>query len=226
MNEIIKKLRKCEDMRLIAISHDNLLLETINEAFKDAKGLTTVSSNERALELAKTIDFDIVITDTKSDDFELVLNEIGELNFNPLKIVILDENNEENILKAINCDVYTILAKPFDIENLKLSILMSLNQSKRKDKIMLGDGFYFDIYRDRVYNKNSFVVELTKLELSLLKLILNNKGKVVDYDTIHKEVWKEKNMSIFTMRNVVNKLRTKLHYNIFENASSQGYILK
>jgi len=226
MNEIIKKLRKCEDMRLIAISHDNLLLETINEAFKDAKGLTTVSSNERALELAKTIDFDIVITDTKSDDFELVLNKIGELNFNPLKIVILDKNNEENILKAINCDVYTILAKPFDIENLKLSILMSLNQSKRKDKIMLGDGFYFDIYRDRVYNKNSFVVELTKLELSLLKLILNNKGKVVDYDTIHKEVWKEKNMSIFTMRNVVNKLRTKLHYNIFENASSQGYILK
>ena len=226
MNEIIKKLRKCEDMHLIAISHDNLLLKTINEAFKDAKGLTTVSSNEKALELAKTIDFDIVITDTKSDDFELVLNEIGELNFNPLKIVILDENNEENILKAINCDVYTILAKPFDIENLKLSILMSLNQSKRKDKIMLGDGFYFDIYRDRVYNENSLAVELTKLELSLLKLILNNKGKVVDYDTIHKEVWKEKNMSIFTMRNVVNKLRTKLHYNIFENASSQGYILK
>jgi len=226
MNEIIKKLRKCEDMHLIAISHDNLLLKTINEAFKDAKGLTTVSSNEKALELAKTIDFDIVITDTKSDDFELVLNEIGELNFNPLKIVILDENNEENILKAINCDVYTILAKPFDIENLKLSILMSLNQSKRKDKIMLGDGFYFDIYRDRVYDENSLAVELTKLELSLLKLILDNKGKVVDYDTIHKEVWKEKNMSIFTMRNVVNKLRTKLHYDIFENASSQGYILK
>jgi DNA-binding response OmpR family regulator len=223
MNKIIKK---CKDMHLIAISYDELLLKTINETFKDVKGLTTTNSNKKALELAKTIDFDIVIINARDDDFEVVLNDIGELNTDPLKIVILNTNNENNILKAINCNVYTVLIKPFNVKNLKLSILMSLNQSKKYDQIILGDGFYFDIYRDRVYNKNNFVVELTKLELSLLKFILNNKGKVVDYDTIHKKVWKNKNMSIFTMRNVVNKLRVKLHYNIFENASSQGYILK
>ena len=89
----------------------------------------------------------------------------------------------------------------------------------------LGKGFYFDVYRDRIYNKAGKVVELTKLELGLLKLIIEQKGKVVDYETIKQQVWKGKNMSIFTMRNVVNKIRTKTYYDIFKNDSSKGYII-
>ena len=225
MKQILKQLRKCEDLNLLVVSHDENFIDDVSNLFCNSNKLITTSSNSESLKLCNDIDFDVVIIDTRSDDFVALLDKIKLLKLSALKIIILDTNNDEDVISAINSDVYTILAKPFDIINLKLSIIMSLNQTQRKDKIKLGQGFYFDKYRDRVYNKNSKVIELTKLELGLLKLIIENKDNVVDYETIEKQVWKGKKMSIFTMRNVVNKIRTKLYYEVFENASSKGYIL-
>ncbi len=225
MKHIIKKLRKCDNLNILVISQDTQFSSEINNIFSDVKLLKITHSNQIALELTKKIDFDVVIADTKSEHFVDFFEYINTLKIKPVKIIVLDSKNEKDIIDAINADVYTILSKPFDIINLKLSIVMSLNQTTRSDKTKLGQGFYFDVYRDRVYNKASNVVELTKLELGLLKLIIENRGQVVDYNQIAKIVWKGKNMSIFTMRNVVNKIRTKTYYDIFNNASSQGYII-
>lgn len=35
------------------------------------------------------------------------------------------------------------------------------------------------------------------------------KNEVIDYETIKEVVWKGKDMSIYTMRNIVNKIRQK-----------------
>ncbi len=225
MHQIIKQLRKCENLKILVVSQDEKFMSDVENIFSTLSKLETVTSNERALELCAEINFDAVVVDTKSDNFISFFNKVNKLKTIPLKIIVLDPKNESDIIDAINSDVYTILAKPFDIINLKLSIMMSVNQTQRNDKVKLGKGFYFDIYRDRIYTKNSKVVELTKLELGLLKLIIENKNSVVDYKQIEEKVWAGKKMSIFTMRNVVNKIRTKLYYDVFNNASSQGYII-
>ncbi len=225
MEQIIKQLRKCENVNLLVITQDDDFAKEVHSVFDCTKNLEITNSNKEALELCNETNFDAVIVDTKSDNFIDFFDKINKLKITPLKIVVLDPTNEEDIKNAINCDAYTILSKPFDMINLKLSVIMSLNQTNRNDKIKLGQGFYFDMYRDRVYNKNHKSIELTKLEFGLLKLIIENTGNIVDYDTIEKKVWKGKKMSIFTMRNVVNKVRTKTYYNIFKNASSEGYII-
>ncbi len=226
MNQIIKQLRKCENLNLLVISQDDKFSSDVQNTFSDLNKLEIVTCNSKALELCKESNFDIVVVDTKSDNFIDFFNKVNKFKTVPLKIIVLDPSKESDIIDAINSDVYTILAKPFNIVNLKLSIVMSVNQTQRNDKVKLGKGFYFDIYRDRAYNKNSKVIELTKLELGLLKLIIENEGNVVDYKQIEQQVWKGKKMSIFTMRNVVNKIRTKLYYDVFKNASSKGYIIK
>ena len=225
MEHTIKQLRKCDNLNILVISQDVKFSSEVDNLFDSVKLLKITQSNDKALEFIKTINFDIIIVDTKDNNFDEFFNEVDKLKIKPVKIIVLDAKNEKDIIDAVNSNVYTILSKPFDIINLKLAMIMSLNQTTRSDKIKLGQGFYFDVYRDRVYNKASKVVELTKLELGLLKLIIENKGKVVNYDQIAKAVWKGKNMSIFTMRNVVNKIRTKTYYDIFNNASSQGYII-
>jgi DNA-binding response OmpR family regulator len=99
---------------------------------------------------------------------------------------------------------------------------MALNQTKRSDKILLAEGVYYDAYRERFYDDNG-AISFTKFEFQVLKLLLDNHDKIVSYDDIKKNVWKEKKMSIFTMRNVVNKIRNKTYYEIIRNNSSKGY---
>ncbi len=228
MKNTIKKLRRCENASLLVVSQDNDFVDSMWKCFVNLKKVEIVDSNKKALEACNISTFDIVIVDTKSDNFTKFFTELEKFKATPLKILVIDQSNADNekdVLDAINSNVYTILVKPFDIINLKLSILMSLNQTKRSDKIKLGKGFCYDSYRDRVYDKNGKVIALTRLEFGLLKLVIENRGQVVDYDAIKKAVWKDKKMSIFTMRNIVSKIRVKTYYDIFKNASSRGYII-
>ncbi len=226
MKNNLKQLRKFDNLKVLLISADDKYNDELSKLFSNISGFKIATSDKDALSQAKDIDFDVVLVNDRDNNFKTILaqlDRIGEIN---LKIIISNSNNSDDlVVDAINSNVYTVLTKPFDIVNVKLSIVMALNQSNRGDKINLGEGFYFDTYRDRVYNKKSEAVDFTKLELGLLKLILEMKGQIVDYDMIEKRVWKNRKMSIFTMRNVVSKIRIKTYYDIFKNASSKGYII-
>ncbi len=222
----IRKLRRLENINLLVVSKDSKFRDDTKSLFSTLKNYEVASSCMQIKELCTLIKFDLIVIDNEDNDFIDIFENLDKECMPDIKIVILNENSEDNIQKAISVGAYSILIKPLNIINVKLAIIASLNQSKRNDKVSLGHGYYLDSYRDRVYNKSGKVIEFTKLEFGLLKLILENKGSVVDYDMIAVEVWKGKNMSIFTMRNVINKIRTKTYYDIFNNASSKGYIIK
>lgn len=71
--------------------------------------------------------------------------------------------------------------------------------------------------------KNDEVIPLTKLENKLLQLVVSKKGEAVSIETIKIEVWKNKDMSIFTLRNMIKKIRDKSYYGILKNKSNHGY---
>lgn len=71
--------------------------------------------------------------------------------------------------------------------------------------------------------KNDEVIALTKLENKLLHLLVVNQGQTVDIPTIKSEVWKNKDMSVFTLRNIIKKIRDKAYYGILKNKSNHGY---
>ena len=84
---------------------------------------------------------------------------------------------------------------------------------------------YFDEYRDQFFKKGGTVIDFTRLEKSFLKLLIARRNEVTDYDMIKDIVWKGKEMSIYTMRNIVNKIRQKTYYEIIKNHSSKGYTI-
>jgi DNA-binding response OmpR family regulator len=220
----IKRLRQCKNINLLVVSGDSEFKLEIESSFGlDVRDLKIANTKNKALELCSAIPFDVVIFDSKCDNFKNFFKKMDELSAIPLRILITDTYEEEDMLDAVNSNIYTVLTRPFNIANLKLAMIMAINQSKRSDKIKLGNGFYYDIYRNKVYNKHSKDVGLTNLEIELLKLLIENWGEIVSYESIKTHVWKGKKMSIFTMRNVVNKLRKKTYYDIFRNDSSKGY---
>lgn len=91
------------------------------------------------------------------------------------------------------------------------------------NKIIFDEGFYFDKQKNSLFDKDGKVIQFTKLQNGLFNLLLQKEGEVVDFETIHKEVWKNKNMSVFTMRNIVKRIRDLTYYGIIINHSNKGY---
>jgi DNA-binding response OmpR family regulator len=229
MLRTIKNIRKLYNAKLLLISSDldmkAQLEEELDDYFKELKFVT--DANE-ALELASSNNFDIAIIDTFIEDYESFQSFCYKLKeVSPMlpKLIITDSDDQENIVTAINCSAYTMLSKPLRLKDVRLSVIMCLNQTKRGDKFELQNGIYFDEYRDQFYKTGGVLIEFTKLEKAFLKLLISKKGEIVDYTIIKDVVWKGKNMSIFTMRNIVNKIRQKTYYEIIRNHSNKGYII-
>ncbi|MBD3841983.1 MAG: winged helix-turn-helix domain-containing protein [Campylobacterales bacterium] len=217
---MIKKLRKFSNLTLLLATSSEQFKQDISDVFSDCKGILFFDdrSDEKILEQK----YDIFLADFGC---KFALDIMDRVRFSkPLvpKIVLMEDISEPNIISCINMGSYAILKTPINYDDLKLTILMAVNQSKRGDKILLDKGFYYDSYRERFYGPEG-VVTLTKFEFQVLKLLLDNHTQIVSYDDIEKKVWKDKKMSIFTMRNVINKIRNKTYYEIIKNNSSKGY---
>ncbi|MEA2017727.1 MAG: winged helix-turn-helix domain-containing protein [Campylobacterota bacterium] len=216
---MIKKLRKFSNTTILCIMDDEKLKSVIKNKLDNCKEFICLQETNRNLE---DIDFDILLIDQSYNAFAEIMQKIKIQKPLLPKIVILNDKTEQNIVECINSGAYSILSNPLHLEDLELSIVMALNQSKRVDKICLDDNIYYDSYRERFYN-DSGAIAFTKFEFQVLKLLLDNSNKIIGYDEIKEKVWKEKKMSIFTMRNVINKIRNKTYYNIIRNNSSSGY---
>jgi len=217
---MIKKLRKFTNMTILCLTDNDEFKQGFQEHCSESKELHTASNIEEVEQLE--VSFDIMVLDYSTDQSLELLKEMKLLKPMLPKIVVLKEQSQENVLNCINYGAYSILAHPVNFDDLRLSMVMALNQSKRVDKLFLNEGVYYDAYRERFYNAEG-PISFTRLEFDLLKLLLDNKNKIVSYDDIQKYVWKDKKMSIFTMRNVVNKIRKKTYYKIIKNNSNKGY---
>ncbi|WP_072681619.1 winged helix-turn-helix domain-containing protein [Arcobacter sp. LA11] len=93
------------------------------------------------------------------------------------------------------------------------------------NKIHFDEGFYFDKLKNKLFKADGRIIEFTKLQSGLFHLLLEKHGEIVSFETIHNEVWKNKKMSIFTMRNVVKRIRDLTYYGIIVNHSNLGYSL-
>lgn len=228
MLKTVKNIRKLYNAKLLFITNDESISETIGNEFDDYfKELKIVTNITDALSLACSNNYDMVIIDADIEgvSFSELCLELTQLAPTLPKIVISNSDNNESIVTAINSGAYTFLSKPLRAKDVKLAVIMCLNQTKRGDKIEFENGIYFDEYRDQFFKAGGILIDFTRLEKSFLKLLIVKRNEITDYDTIRDVVWKGKDMSIYTMRNIVNKIRQKTYYEIIRNHSNKGYTI-
>jgi len=228
MLKTVRNIRKLYNAKLLFISSDETIHETIENEFDDYfKELKIATNINDAIELACSNSYDMAILDTniKGVSFSELCSELAQLAPTLPKIVISDSDDNENIVTAINYSSYTFLSKPLRAKDIKLAVIMCLNQTKRGDKIEFQSGIYFDEYRDQFFKAGGVLIDFTRLEKAFLKLLISKRNEIVDYTIIKDVVWKGKDMSIYTMRNIVNKIRQKTYYDIIKNHSNKGYTI-
>ncbi|MFA9374237.1 MAG: helix-turn-helix domain-containing protein, partial [Poseidonibacter sp.] len=91
--------------------------------------------------------------------------------------------------------------------------------------IDLENDYTYNYNLNKLYDNFNKEVSLTKIENALLELLLKNKGKIVKIETIAEVIWKDKEMTRFTLRNKIKSIRDKTFYELIVNHSNIGYCI-
>lgn len=122
---------------------------------------------------------------------------------------------EENILKIEeNAKKHQLTVEKY-IERLVNSTI---------DRIKFIDGYSFNFKNESIEYKNK-VIKLTKKEYAFFKYLLDNSDRYVSLEELAKNVWKDENTTIYTIRNIPNKIRSKTCRELIKNKSCWGYRL-
>ena len=193
----------------------------------------------------KNMDYDVTSCEDGKEAFEIIANpfdlyiiDINLPNVNGLELVkkiksnntkakifiISGDDNIDTILKAYNlgCDDY--IKKPFDLRELIAKINIFFKDTLNNE-IELCENTIFNKKSKLLYH-NKELIKLTKKESTLLNLLVLNKGNIVSYELIRKEVWQNKDSSKH-IRQLVSKLKKNLPCkDIIETYSSLGYMIR
>ena len=90
-------------------------------------------------------------------------------------------------------------------------------------RIDLGEGFYYDKQVDKLYDNEKKEVKLTKIAKKLLLNMIKFNGEIVPVDILMKNSWDNEDVSIYTFRNMIKKIRDQTYYELISNHSNLGY---
>ena len=130
--------------------------------------------------------------------------------------MILDLNIDDDIKNAIE---EKLKAKKLLIEDYILELI----RNDIKTTISF-NGYSYNFLYDKFYCEKEEII-LTKIEKRLLRFLLNNVNNIVSIEEIQTNVWQNKNMSLFTLRNKINSIRNKTYYELIKNVSNHGYMI-
>ncbi len=221
-------LKRLEPIKILIVEDDNLLREEVAEALIPyCKCVLQAQNGKIGLSLFHENHPDVIITDIHLPQMNglTMVKHVREVNRSIPIIVLTAFDTSDNIGKSINMEVISFLHKPFDIEQLYNALLMASGKlSSAKHLLHLDNSVTYDYRTKNIYKENK-LIHLTKSEKKLLEILVENKGYTVSYDAIEKYVWYEKGATPDTIRMYINKLRSKIYYELIENIKGLGYKL-
>lgn len=208
-----------EAKSVLMLGKDNSINKIIeNSLNKHTNNLDIIKEIPNYLDLSK---YDLVIIDVEHYDEKALVHTFSNDFYNTPIIFLVSDINKIDYSSISNLSVKNILKKDNTLYNIFIYTYIIL---QKKDKIIFREGYLYSLKDNRFYYQNKEVA-LTKLELSLFKYLIKNINRVISYEEIRENVWNNKNCTIYSVRNVINKIREKSYYEIISNISKQGYTI-
>ncbi len=176
--------------------------ENLQEALKlnlelEGYDVSISGDGSHALKMVAKEYFDLIILDVMLPEIDgIAVCETIRLTNTDVPILILSaKNNSIDRVLGLKKGADDYLAKPFNLEELLLRVNKLINKSERISvKQPMLDVFIFgsnkiDFKASEAFNKAGERITLTKKELMLLKLLIENKNEVVTREKILQSVW-------------------------------------
>ena len=184
----------------------NILLvedeENLHEALKlnlelEGYEITSAYDGNEALKAIKDEYFDLIIMDVMLPHVDgITVTETIRIQNNEVPILILSaKNTSADRVLGLKKGADDYLIKPFNLQELLLRVdKLILKNKKLLDKETIGDTYEFgnnkvDFKAQEAITWNKQHIELSKKEVMLLKLLIENRNEVVTREKILQAVW-------------------------------------
>ena len=173
--------------------HDALKLNLELEGYE----ITSAYDGNEALKAVKDEYFDLIIMDVMLPHMDgISVTETIRIQNNEVPILILSaKNSSADRVLGLKKGADDYMVKPFNLEELLLRVdKLILKNKKLLDKETIGDTYEFgnnkvDFKAQVATTWNSAQIELSKKEVMLLKLLIENRNEVVTREKILQSVW-------------------------------------
>lgn len=202
---------------ILIVDDDNDILElleyNLSNAGYDVLGFLNTKHVRQVL---SEENIDLIIMDRNLPDIEgsLYIEMLRSKNINTPVIFLSAKDTPKDIKEGFVRGADDYITKPFDMEELLLRINAILgryhNGTKEAEELIEYRDMKLDLNQNRV-NIDGSDVDLTKLESALLKIMIINKGKVLDRDFLLKHIWKDaQNIHQKTVNVAMKRLKEKI----------------
>ena len=219
--------------KILIVEDDNSLSQLLEFQLKYAHYDTLITPRgEEAIQLIKEYDYNLIILDIMLLDGSGidVCKEIRTFSEVPV-IMLTAKDSINDKISAFDAGADDYLTKPFEFAELLARIKANTKKSKNSEPKILshkGITIFLDTYRAE---RDGVELNLTKKELKILQLLLENKGKVISKEEIINKLWQgfyEENNNIVSV--YINYLRNKVDKDfsekLIENVRGIGYIIR
>ena len=177
--------------KLLIVEDDKKLNDGICLALKnDSYFFYQCQTLQEAREILKKEDITLVLLDVNLPDGNGI-DFVREIRKNSqVPIILLTVNNMEvDIVTGLEAGANDYITKPFSLMVLRARVSVQLrNKDAAVKNSMELDGFKF--YFDKMeFFKNGELIELSKTEQKLLRVLCENRGKVLKREYLIDEVW-------------------------------------
>ena len=212
-------------MKLLLLEDNKKLNETITKRLK-LKSYTVESFLDGAKAYEAISDgFSCFILDINVPNIDgiKILKKIREFYLD-VPVIIISASVELDIIKQsydFGCNDY--LKKPFFIDELEIKVQKLCKI--QDDTISFDENCYFD-FKSSHLKIDDQEIRLTKKEKLLFNLFLDNRNKILSYETIENYVWEGSYASLDSIRSLVRRLRKHLDNKYIETVVDTGYLFR
>ena len=176
--------------------------ENLHEALKlnlelEGYEITSAFTGGEALQKIQGEYFDLIILDVMLPDVDgISITETIRVQNNHVPILMLSaKNTSSDRVLGLKKGADDYLTKPFNLEELLLRVQKLIEKNKKmQDKDSVGNTYQFgghtiDFDAQQAVTKEGQLIQLSKKEAMLLKLLIENKNDVVPREKILQTVW-------------------------------------
>ena len=200
-------------MKILLLEDDYLYKVSIKEFLQELDFIVDDFENgDEALDAVFTNSYDLLLLDIRvpgMDGFTL-LETIRKEELNTPIIILTSLTDITNLSRGYDLGCNDYIRKPFDMIELKFRIeaLIKNHFNSSDDCIELELGFKYNIKKSLLY-RDEEVVDLSAKELELLSFLVQNRGFFVSIESLHENVWENKDISYADIRMCIKRVREK-----------------
>lgn len=196
--------------------------------------VSSAADGRSGLELASSGEFDLLMLDVmlpELDGFTLC-EKVRERGHQTPILMLTAKGSEDDVLHGFEVGADDYVTKPFSVRELVARVEVLLKRSRRivRDQFRVGR---FEVHPSEglAKHQNQHDVVLSSKEIRILKLLADERGRVVSRRVLLRDVWHVNNADLMQTRTVdvhIAKLRKKLGESgstLVQTVRGQGYRL-